>query len=119
MKTTLFDIIDRWTLEWDRTLVDLVLTDVSTHFYERGFVLLILEDLWDILEMADDPFQYMTQERKVAMVERLLLDPDFEEAAMSIEVEILEGPEHRIVVLNADQVISEKPELFEEYEADM
>lgn len=118
MKTNLFDIIDRWTLEWDRALIEIAVNDVAKSFNERGLVFFMLEDLWDLLETVDDPTEYMTEERKIMMVEQLLRDKGFERAAKAVEIEVSEGLEYRILVLNADELISQNPSWFKKYEAD-
>ncbi|TFF91334.1 hypothetical protein EU545_04455 [Candidatus Thorarchaeota archaeon] len=118
MRTTLFDLIDEWTLEWDRAMIDLTLDDVSKAFYQRGLVFLALEKLWDLLEIVDDPSEYVTDQRKIAMVEKLLREKGFEKAAMSVEVEVSEGSVYRITVVNADELISLNPSWFETYDRD-
>jgi hypothetical protein len=118
LRTTLFDLIDEWTLEWDRAMIDLTLDDVSTAFYQRGFVFLTLEKLWDLLEIVDDPSEYVTEQRKIAMVEKLLREKGFEKAAMSVEVEVSEDSVYRITVVNADELISLNPSWFETYDRD-
>jgi hypothetical protein len=113
---TLYDVIDRWTLEpWDRASIELVLSQVAQSFYARKKILLLLEEIWDVLEHIDNPHEYMTEERKKQQVEMLLRDESVEHCAMAIQLEISEPSNSQISVLNADDIIQNHPEWFDEY----
>jgi hypothetical protein len=113
MRKTLFDLLDRWTLEWNREEIEKTLRQISPVFYNRGVIFFLLEELWDILEMADDPNEFMTDERKIGYLERLLADERAQRAGMSLELEVSE--EFHIRVLNAEELLTSNPFWFEEY----
>ncbi len=110
--------MDRWTLDpWDRGIIETTLNQVSAPFYKRRLVFFLLEEIWDVLEIIDDPFEFMTDARKVKHIEMLLSDELFERAAKSIQLEVAESPELKITVLNVDEVIGQHPSWFEKDES--
>jgi len=113
---TLYDIIDSWTLNWDRGLIEITLNEVSEAFYKKKHIFYLLEEIWDILELIDDPLEFMTQDRMVAQFERLLSIEKNEMAAKSVQLEITDPPRFTVTVLNAQEVISAHPEWFEPWE---
>ena len=112
MTTTLYDIIDKLTLKWDRGLIESILKQVSTPFYEHKLVFFLLEEIWDMLEFIDDPMEFMTEDRKIEQIEKLLGVSRIERAAKSVELEIVETPELKIKILNAEEVITKHPGWF-------
>ena len=112
MTTTLYDIIDKLTLKWDRGLIESILKQVSTPFYEHKLVFFLLEEIWDMLEFIDDPMEFMTEDRKIEQIEKLLGVSRIERAAKSVELEIVETPELKIKILNAEEVIAKHPGWF-------
>ena len=116
--TTLYDLIDRWTIEpWNQGLVDQTLNQVAAPFHKEKLIFFLLEEIWDLIELMEDPLEFMTDARKVTHLETLLSDELVERAAKAVEVEVVESPELRITVLNAHEIIEEYPEWFEESEA--
>ena len=116
MKTTLFDIIDGWTLRWDRGLVEITLNDVSDVFYKLGKIFFLAENLWNLLEVADDPSEFMTDARAILLVEDLLRNEKASAAARALQIEVPDSPEEKMRVLNAEELIKEYPSWFEVYE---
>ena len=113
---TLYDVIDRWTLEpWDRASIELVLSQVAQSFYARKKILLLLEEIWDVLEYIDNPHEYMTEERKKEQFEMLLRDDSVERCAKAIQLDIEETHAFQVSVLNVDSIIQIHPEWFDEY----
>ncbi len=112
MTTTLYDIIDKLTLKWDRGLIESILKQVSTPFYEHKLVFFLLEEIWDMLEFIDDPMEFMTEDRKIEQIEKILGVSRIERAAKSVELEIVETPELKIKILNAEEVIAKHPGWF-------
>jgi hypothetical protein len=113
---TLFDVIDRWTMKWDRGLVETTLSQVAAPFYKRKLVFFLLEEFWDALELIDNPLEFMTEERKIAHVEQFLSKERNERAARAIILDIIESPEFRVTVMNVDEVVSQHPGWFEKYD---
>jgi hypothetical protein len=72
MKKTFFDILDGWTLIFDRGAVEIILNEISQSFYKKKVVFQLLEDLWNLLEQYDDPTEFMTDERLSFLIEKLL-----------------------------------------------
>ncbi|MFW9844516.1 MAG: hypothetical protein ACFFEV_08065 [Candidatus Thorarchaeota archaeon] len=116
MSKTFYDIIDSWTMDWDRGSIELALRDVSAPFNKRKLVFFLLEEIWDTLELIDDPFEFMTEERKIKQIENLLDSARNERAAKFLLIEILESPEPKITVLNAEETIAQNPGWFEPWE---
>ncbi len=115
--TTLFDLIDKWTLDsWDRGKIESTLEQVASPFYDRKKVLLILDDFWDLLEIIDDPYEFMTEDTKKQQVELYLSDEFTERCAKSINLEVVSEPELQIRVLNADEIVNQHPVWFDEYD---
>lgn len=113
---TLYDVIDQWTLiPWDRILVETTVSQISNIFYEKDKILMLLEEIWDILELVDNPSEFMTEERIKRHFELLLSDESVERCAKSIQLEMTNGPKPMIEVLNADAIIADHPEWFEDY----
>jgi len=111
MKKTLFDIIDGWTLIFDRAELEITLNRVSQSFYERKVKFMLLEDLWDLLEMMDDPLEFMTDIRMSNLIEKLLRDEVKATVARFVQLE-LPG----LNVLNAEETIAQFPDFFEDYD---
>ncbi len=111
MKKSLFDIIDGWTLIFDRAEMEITLNAVSKSFYERKVKFMLLEDLWDLLEMMDDPLEFMTDLRMSNLVEKLLRDEDRANVARFVKLEF-----PALKVLNAEETIARFPDWFEEYD---
>ena len=116
MKKTLFEIIDSWTLNWNRGNIENTLQQIAAPFNERKFVFFLLEEFWNTLEFIDDPLEFMTEERKIQQIEKLLSIERNERAAKAVKLEIIESQELKIVVLNAEDVITENPSWFENWE---
>ncbi|RLI55610.1 MAG: hypothetical protein DRP09_09330 [Candidatus Thorarchaeota archaeon] len=115
MKTTLFDILDRWTLSWDLCAAEIAANQMSDAFYGHGVIFFVLERLWDILEAANDPSEFMTPERASSMVERLLRDERVEAAATFVLVEMQDSPSLVYRVLNVEEAIARDHTWFESY----
>ena len=49
MKQTLFNIIDGWTLLFNRAELENTLVEVSNPFYDEDVKFMLLEDLWNLL----------------------------------------------------------------------
>ncbi len=118
MTTTLYDIIDTWTMKWDRVLIDSVLQQVAAPFYKRKLVFFLLEEIWDALEYIDDPLEFMTEARKIQQIENLLGYGKIERAAKFVKLEIVESPELKITVLNAEEAIAKHPSWFDKVRDD-
>ena len=116
MAKTLFDILDSWTLILDRGAVEITLSDISSSFYQKKVVFLLLEDLWDILEQFDDPKEFMTVERMMVLVEKILRDEQKEEVAKFVEIDNSGPPYFKSTVLNVDETINQFPSWFKEYD---
>ena len=116
MSKTLYDIIDSWTMKWDRASVEMILNQVSAPFYKRKLVFFLLEEIWDILEIVDNPMEYVTEPRAIKLVENLLSSEQNELAAKFIEVEVKESPSLTLTVLNAEETMRKHPEWFEPWE---
>lgn len=116
MKKTLYDVIDSWTLQWDRGLVEITLNLVAEEFYKHKRIFYLLEEIWDVLELIDDPLEFMTQDRMIAQFERLLSNEQNELAAKSVQLEITDPPRFTIDVLNAKDLIASHSEWFEPWE---
>ncbi len=116
MMKTLYDIIDTWTMNWNRGAIETTLQQVAAPFNERKLVFFLLEEIWNVLEIIDDPLEFMTEERKIQQVENILGGRRNERAAKAVQLEIIESPELKILVLNADDVIRENPSWFEDWD---
>lgn len=116
MMKTLYDIIDTWTMNWNRGAIESTLQQVATTFNERKLVFFLLEEIWDALEIIDDPLEFLTEERKIQQIEKLLSIKRNERAAKAVKLEIIESQELKIEVLNAEEVITENPSWFEKWE---
>ena len=116
MKKSLFDIIDGWTLIFDRAEMEITLNDVSAPFNEKKVKFLLLEDLWDLLEMMDDPLEFMTDMRMSHLIEKLLRDEGREKVARYVQIAVSDSPSFTLEVLNCDETIAEFSEWFEEFE---
>lgn len=116
MLQTFYDLLDGWTLKWNRELIEIALKDISSYFYERNMTFLLLEQIWDLLEKADNPLEFMTDERKMQLIESLIGDKKTEHIAKYVQLELSETPEYKIHVLNVDDTIERFPKWFEEYE---
>ena len=113
MTNTLYDIIDSWTLKWDRGQIETTLKQAAAPFHKRKIVFFLLEEIWDILELIDDPLEFMTEDRKIKHIERLLSREKIERVAKSVEIEHSASPDFQITVLNADDLITQHPGWFE------
>ena len=116
MIKSLFDIIDGWTLIFDRASMEITLNMVSKSFYERKVKFMMLEDLWDLLEMMDDPLEFMTNIRMSNLIEKLLRDEDWADVAKFVQIDFVGLPEPKIEVLNVEDTISQFPDWFEDYD---
>lgn len=112
MSKTLYDIIDSWTMNWNRGSIETTLKQVAAPFYQRKLVFFLLEEIYDILEFIDDPLEFMTDERKIQQIEKLLGDTRIERAAKFVKLEIFESPELKITVLNAEEAIAQHRSWF-------
>ena len=72
MIKTLYDLIDAWTVTWDRGTIEITLEQVSAPFYKHKLVFFLIEKIWDALEFIDDPLEFMTEERKIQQIENIL-----------------------------------------------
>lgn len=113
---TLFDLIDRWTMKWNRVLIETTLNQVAAPFYKRKLVFFLLEEFWDTLELIDDPQEFMTEERKISHIEHLLSKERNERAAKTVMLEVIESPDFKITVLNVDEIVSQHPAWFNKYD---
>ena len=95
-----------------------VLKQVATPFYKLKRVFFLLEEIWDALEFIDDPLEFMTEERKVQQIENLLGYGKIERAAKFVKLEIVESPELKITVLNAEEAIVKHPSWFDKVRDD-
>lgn len=116
MIKSLFDIIDGWTLIFDRASMEITLNMVSKSFYKRKVKFTLLEDLWDLLEMMDDPLEFMTNIRMSNLIEKLLRDEDWADVAKFVQIDFVGLPEPKIEVLNVEDTISQFPDWFEDYD---
>jgi len=116
MKKSLFDILDSWTLIFDRGAAEITLNEISDSFYKHKVTFLFLEDLWDLLEMMDDPLEFMTDERMSYLIEKILRDEEKEKIARFVQVEISGSPEYKIEVLNVEETIAQFPSWFKDYD---
>ena len=116
MSKTLYDIIDSWTMNWDRAFIEITLNQVSDPFNKRKRVFFLLEEIWDILEFTDDPLEFMTEERKIKQIENLLSSQRNERAAKFVKVEVVNSPRLEITVLNAEETIAQNPGWFSPWE---
>ena len=101
---------------FDRGAFEITLNEISTFFYKQKVTFLLLEDLWDLLELMDDPLEFMTNERMSNLVERQLRDEEKERVAKFVQVEISGPPEHKIEVLNVMETIAKFPSWFKKYD---
>ncbi|MHA2026847.1 MAG: hypothetical protein ACW98U_13190 [Candidatus Thorarchaeota archaeon] len=116
MTKTLFDILDSWTLIVDRGRVEITLNDISSSFYQKKVVFLLLEDIWDIIEQFDDPTEFMTEGRLMMLIEKILRDEQKEKVAKFVQVEESGPPYFKTTVLNVDETINQFPSWFRAYE---
>jgi len=112
MILSLYDVIDKWTTDWNRPSIETILDQVSTQFYEHKFVFFLFEKIWDALELIDDPLEFMTEERKVRQIENILSSERNERAAKFVKLEVVEYPRLKITILNADETIAKHPGWF-------
>ncbi len=82
----------------------------------RKVTFLLLEDLWDLLELMDDPLEFMTNERMSLLIENQLRDERKERVSKFVQVEISGPPEHKIEVLNVEETIAKFPSWFRKYD---
>ncbi|MFW9794218.1 MAG: hypothetical protein ACFFEE_07950 [Candidatus Thorarchaeota archaeon] len=115
MRKSLFDIIDGWTLFFDRGLVEITLNEVSSAFYKHKVMFLLLEDIWDILERFDDPSEFMTEKRLMMLIEQVLRDEKKEQVAQFVEIEVSDPPDFNLDVLNVEETIAKFPSWFKQY----
>jgi len=118
MILSFYDVIDKWTTDWNRPSIEIILDQVSTQFYEHKFLFFLLEKIWDALELIDDPLEFMTEERKVQQIENILSNERNERAAKFVKIEIVESPELQITILNTEETIAQHPGWFEPLERD-
>ena len=111
-----FDILDSWTLIFDRGTFEITLNEVSDQFYKRKVTFLLLEDLWDLLELMDDPLEFMTNERMSLLIENQLRNERKERVSKFVQVEISGPPKHKIEVLNVEETIAKFPSWFKKYD---
>jgi len=71
------------------------------------------------LLIIDDPLEFMTEERKIQQIESLLGYGKIERAAKFVQLEIVESPELKITVLNAEDVIAKHPSWFDKVRDDV
>ena len=116
MSKTLYDLIDSWTMNWDRGSVEIIMNQVSDPFNKRKLVFFLLEEIWDALELIDDPSEFMTEERKIKQIENILRSQRNERAAKFVQLEVVETPELKITVLNAEETIAKNPGWFSPWE---
>jgi len=116
MSKTLYDIIDTWTMNWDRGSIEITLGQVADYFYKHKVVFFLLEEIWDALEFIDDPLEFMTEERKIQQIENILSSERNERAAKFVKIEIAEAPGLKISVLNAEETIAQNPGWFVPWE---
>jgi len=113
---SLFDILDSWTLIFDRGDFEITLNEISSSFYKHKVTFLLFEDLWDLLEKMDDPTEFMTNERMSYLIERLLRDEEKERISKYVQVEFTGPPDYKIEVLNIEETISQFPSWFKDYD---
>jgi hypothetical protein len=116
MKKTLYDMMDDWTLVWDDIEVEMALTQLSREFSKHGVVFFVLEHLWDMYEATQDPREYMIDERKMTLIVGLLRDEGVEQAARALEIETEGPPNFKMSPLNIEQLITENPSWFRDFE---
>ena len=116
MTTTLYDLIDSWTMKWDRAIIEVTLNQIADPFYKHKLIFFVLEEIWNILELIDDPLEFMTEARKIQQIEKLLSSDLNEYAAKSVMVKVVESPRLEYIVLNAEELIKEHPDWFEPWE---
>lgn len=116
MKKSLFDILDAWTLIFDRVEMEITLTDVSYPFNEKRLKFRLLEDLWDLFEMLDNPDEYMTDMRMSNLVVKFLRGEGRENVAKFVQIEVSGPPGLRMEVLNVEETIAQFPDWFEPLE---
>ena len=116
MSKTLYDIIDSWTMNWNRGTIEITLDQVSAPFYKHKLVFFLIEKIWDALEIIDDPREFMTEERMIQQIENILSSERNERAAKYVKIEVVESPRLRITVLNAEETIAQNPGWFERWE---
>jgi len=115
-RKTFFDILDGWTLIFDQGDFEIMLNEISTFFYKHKVTFLLLEELWDLLEMMEDPLEFMTNERMSYLVEKLLRDEEKQKIAKFVQLEIFKPPEYKVEVLNVEETIEQFPSWFKEYD---
>ncbi|MGY5872950.1 MAG: hypothetical protein RTV72_11935 [Candidatus Thorarchaeota archaeon] len=116
MSKTLYDIIDSWTMNWDRGVIEITLNQVSESFNKRKLVFFLIEQIWDALELIDDPLEFMTEARKIKQIEKILSSERNERAAKFVKIEVVESPRLMVTVLNAEETIAKNPGWFEPWE---
>lgn len=116
MKKSLFEIIDGWTLVLDRGIIEITLSEMSSSFYKKRVVFLLLEELWDILEQFNDPAEFMTDERAIELIEKILRDEEKERVTKFVEVEQSGPPYHDSAVVNVDETVAQFPSWFKKYD---
>ncbi|MFW9806438.1 MAG: hypothetical protein ACFFFK_06885 [Candidatus Thorarchaeota archaeon] len=116
MKKSLFDILDAWTLIFDRIEMEITLNDVSYPFNEKRLKFRLLEDLWDLFEMMDNPDEFMTDIRMSNLVVKFLRGEGREDVAKFVQIEVSGPPGLRMEVLNVEETITQFPDWFEPLE---
>ncbi|TFH05192.1 MAG: hypothetical protein E4H14_13245 [Candidatus Thorarchaeota archaeon] len=116
MSMTFYDLIDSWTMNWNRGTIEITLEQVSAPFYKRKLIFFLIEEIWNALEFIDDPLEFMTEERKINQIEKILSSERNERAAKFVKLEVIESPELMISVLNAEETIAKHPGWFEPWE---
>ncbi len=114
MKKTLYDLMDGWTLIWDDAEVEIRLLQLADEFAKHKVVFLVLERLFDVYEESQDPREFMTDERKMMLIVRLLRDKEIETAAKAVELEVPQSLSQDIALLNADTLMRRFPSMFKD-----
>ena len=108
MNQTLYEVLDSWTLEWDRGLIEIILNMVAEEFYKLKHAFYLIEDIWNLLELTDGPLEFLTGKE----IGDFLRKERNEKAAKSVRLEITESPRVTVNVLNAQEIIAANPDWF-------
>ncbi len=112
---TLFEILDGWTRNWDRTDIDITLHHIENSFNNQKTRFLLIDRIYAAIGYVDDVYDYITEGISKAQFESILQDEQFVQVAKFVQIESLEPPEFKISVLNIKETVAKFPNWFDEF----
>jgi len=112
---TLYEIMEGWIHDWDRTDIDITLHHIETSFNNQKVRFLLIDRIYDAIGYIDDIYDYISEGINKAQFESLLQDEQFVQIAKFIQIKSSERPEFKISVLNIKEAVDRFPNWFEEF----